>query len=84
MVLAFSGTWILGWGLGLVVVLLVAALVLAIAGVARRITRQAEEITKALDGARDNTVPLWAVKETNNKLARITGGLQRVLSGSGQ
>lgn len=84
MVLAISGNWVLGWGLGLVVVLLVAVLVLAIARLAQRVRQQAHDITQALDGTRHNTDPLWAVKETNNKLDRITSGLQRVLTGGGR
>lgn len=81
MTLAISGNWILGWGLGVVVVALVAVLVLAITALAQRIESQAEDITRALDGARANTDPLWAVKATNHTLDRITRGLQRVLGG---
>ncbi len=81
MTLAISGNWFLGWGLGVVVVLLVAVLVLAITALAHRIEGQAEDITKALDGARANTDPLWAVKETNHTLDRITRGLQGALGG---
>jgi len=79
--LAISGNWILGWGLGVIVVLLVAVLVLAITALAQRIEGQAQDITKALDGARANTDPLWAVKDTNHTIDRITRGLQRVLGG---
>jgi hypothetical protein len=43
------------WAIGAVVVLIGAALLPAIIGVARRITRQADGITKALDGAHTHT-----------------------------
>lgn len=81
MIVALSGNWFLGWGLGLVVVLLVAALILTITALAERVTRQAEEITAALDGARANTEPLFAVRMTNLALDRITRNLRRVRTG---
>ena len=58
MTVALSQWWIVGWVGGVVVVALVAALVLAITALAHRITRQAEDITGALDGARANTEPV--------------------------
>ena len=41
----------------------------------RRIVRQADDITAALDGARQNTLPLYEVKRTNLALDRVTRGL---------
>lgn len=82
MTAAVSTTWVIGWALGAVVVALVAVLVLTITALAQRITRQAEAITQALDGARENTQPLWKVKETNHAIDRITRGLRRVRTGS--
>lgn len=82
--LAISGNWFLGWSLGVVVVLLVAALVLWITALAQRVGRQAADITDALDGARANTDPLFAVKATNHAIARITRGLRRALGGAPQ
>jgi hypothetical protein len=73
-----SGTWVIGWVLGVVVVALVAVLVLYITAAAQRITRQARDITRALDGARENTIPLWEVRTTNHALDRITRGLRRI------
>ncbi len=81
---ALSGYWFVGWGIGLVVVLLVAALVLAITALAQQVTRQAEEITTALDGARANTEPLFAVRMTNLALDRITRNLRRVRTGGAE
>ena len=80
-VLAFSGYWIVGWVIGAAVVVVAAALILIIARIARRIELQAEAITKALDGTRANTEPLWAVKQTNHAVDRITRGLRRVRTG---
>jgi anti-sigma-K factor RskA len=82
MTFAIAIGWILGWVLGVVVVALVAALVLAITALARRIAGQAEAITQALDGARENTVPLWDVRTSNHTIDRITRGLRRVRTGS--
>lgn len=82
MTLAVGAGWIIGWIVGVVVIALVAALVLAITALAQRITRQAASITEALDGARENTLPLWEVRGTNHALDRITRGLRRVRTGS--
>jgi hypothetical protein len=70
-----SEWWIVGWALGGVVVLIAAALLLAIVALGRRIVRQADDITAALDGARENTAPLWDVKQANISLDRINRGL---------
>lgn len=81
-VLAISTGWYIGWIGGVIVVALVAALVLTITALAQRIVRQAEAITEALDGARENTLPLWEVRDTNHAIDRITRGLRRVRTGS--
>ena len=81
--LALSQWWIVGWVGGVVVVALVAALVLAITALAQRIVRQAQDITTALDGARANTAPLFAVRGTNSAVDRITRGLRTVRTGGG-
>jgi hypothetical protein len=70
--LALSSGWYVGWAIGLLVVLLAAGLLLAIIALGRRITRQAEDITRALEGARTNTDPLWEVRSTNHAIDRIT------------
>jgi hypothetical protein len=82
MSLAFSGWWIVGWVGGVVVVAAVAVLVLTITALARRIVSQAEAITAALDGARENTAPLFEVRTTNSAVDRITRGLRTVRTGS--
>jgi len=82
--MAVATGWILGWALGVVVVALVALLVLSITALAQRISRQAEGITQALDGTRENTTPLWEVRSTNMALDRIGRGLRRIRTGGGQ
>jgi len=81
-IVAFSGYWVIGWAAGAVVVVVAAMLIIAIISLARGITRQADDITQALDGARANTDALFAVKNTNHALDRITRNLRRVRTGS--
>ena len=76
MALALSEWWYVGWGIGLVVVLIAALLLITIILLGRRIVRQAEEITAALDGARENTSPLFEVTKTNLAADQIARGLQ--------
>lgn len=84
MSVALDSTWILGYAIGVVVVIVAAALLLLIIGLGRRIVRQAEEITKALDGGRANTDALFDVKRTNLALDRITRGLNAARDGQQQ
>ncbi|HVL97611.1 MAG TPA: hypothetical protein VM266_17280 [Solirubrobacteraceae bacterium] len=72
---ALSYGWYVGWGVGLVVVLIAATLLLVIIGEGRRIVRQAGDITRALAGAAANTDPLWEVRTTNHTVDRITRSL---------
>lgn len=73
--LALSTGWYIGWGIGLVVVLIAAGLLLTIIGLGRRVARQAGEITQALDGTRANTDALWEVRGTNHAIDRVTRDL---------
>jgi hypothetical protein len=79
--LALSVWWVVGWAVGVVVILIAAALLLAIIGLGRRIVRQADGITVALDGARENTMPLFDVTRTNLAVDQITRGLRTVREG---
>ncbi len=74
--IALSVTWLIGYAIGVVVVIIAAALLLAIIGLGRRIVTQAESITEALDGAREHTEPLFEVKHTNLAVDRVTRGLR--------
>ena len=73
--------WWIGWGVGLVVVVVAAGLLLTIIGLGRGVARQADEITAALDGARENTAPLFDVTRTNLAIDRITRDLRAVRTG---
>lgn len=73
--------WIIGWAAGGFVLLLAASLLLTIIALAHRIGRQAAAIVEALDGARENTTPLFDVVRVNHALDRITRGLATVREG---
>ena len=75
MLLALSTWWYVGWVIAGAVVVIAATLLLTIIFVGKRIARQADDITVALDGARANTDPLWGVKQININIDRITRGL---------
>jgi hypothetical protein len=79
--IALSTWWYVGWAIALVVVLIAAGLLLAIIGLGRRIVRQADDVTAALDGTREHTAPLFDVTRTNLAIDRITRGLRRVRTG---
>jgi len=59
-------------------------LLLAITALAQRITSQAQDITTALDGAREHTEPLFSVRGTNSAIDRITRGLRSVRTGGAE
>ena len=81
MTLALSGWWVVGWVVGAVVVLIAAVLLLTIIGLGRRIVRQADEITTALDGARESTTPLFDLTKTNLAIDQTVRGLRSVREG---
>jgi hypothetical protein len=84
MVVALASGWVIGWIIGAVVVVIAAALLLIIIGLGRRIVREADDITVALDGSRANTDPLFDVARTNLAIDRITRGLRAVRTGEPQ
>ncbi len=61
-------------------VLVAAAVLLTIIGLARRIARQAEEIEGAIEGARQHTAPLFEIGAVN----RTLDGIARELSDIGE
>jgi hypothetical protein len=71
-----SVRWKVGWCLGGAVVVVSAGLLLTIIGYARRIARQADEITAALEATRANTAPLFDLVRTNGHLDRIAAPSQ--------
>ena len=78
-----SGAWMVGWVLGALVVAVAASLLVAIIALCRRIVTQAGDITRALDGARENTDVLFDLTRTNRALGSITADLQAVRKGLG-
>ena len=81
MTVAIGIGWWIGWAVALVVVLLAAGLLLTVIALGRRVAGQADDITAALDGARENTAPLFDVTRTNLAVDRITRGLRGVRTG---
>jgi 4-amino-4-deoxy-L-arabinose transferase-like glycosyltransferase len=73
--------WWIGWGVALVVILLAAALLLLVVWLARNVVRQADDITSAIDGARENTTALFDVTRTNLAIDTITRDLRVVRTG---
>ena len=76
-----AGAWVLGWGVGALVVVIAASLLVAIIALCRRIVGQADDITRALDGARENTTVLFDLARTNDTLEAITADLRAVREG---
>jgi hypothetical protein len=69
--------WTLGLIIGLVIVVVVAALLIGILALAHRIGQQAPRIDAALRQARDNTAPLAALSTTIDHATTIIAGLNR-------
>ncbi len=74
--------WVAGWSVGSLVVVIAASLLIAIIALCRRIVGQAEDITRALDGARENTNVLFGLTRTNDALDSITADLRAVREGA--
>jgi hypothetical protein len=75
MVLASDLTgWWVGYGVGAVVVVAVALLVIAIIVTARRIAAVAEDATRSLTTARERTEALWEVATTNTVAGDLLAG----------
>jgi hypothetical protein len=69
--------WTLGYVIGIVLVLVVAALVGTILWLARSIGDEAPKINAGLTDAVHNTAPLGALRTTIEYATTIIGGLQR-------
>ena len=76
-----SAWWFGGWILGVVVVIVAATLLIMAIVQARRIVRQADEITAILDATRENTNPMFEIVKTNHAIERITRGLAGLREG---
>lgn len=77
-----SRSWRLGWVVGGGAVVVAAGLLLGIIALARRIVGQAAEIEGAIDGARENTAPLFDLQGLNRTLERVAGGLRASREGT--
>ena len=71
----------MGWGIGALVVSIAASLLVTIIALCRRIVGQAEDITRALDGAREQTNVLFGLSDTNAAVDSITADLRAVREG---
>jgi hypothetical protein len=69
--------WVIGYTIGIIVVLAVVALVVPILLLARSIGEEAPKINDALAEAVKNTAPLAALRTTIEHATIIIGGLQR-------
>ena len=69
--------WTLGYVIGAVLVVVVAALVVTILLLARSIGDEAQKINGGLTDAVRNTAPLGALRTTIDYAVTIIGGLQR-------
>lgn len=81
MTIALSMWWTVGWVIGTVVVLLVAVLLLAITGLAKKIDGVAQELVTDLDSIATKTGPLQNVAATNTAVKTITRGLRAARGG---
>ncbi len=73
--------WVIGWSIGAGVVGLAASLLVTIIALCRRIVGQAEDITQALDGAREQTNVLFGLSTTNAAVGSIAADLRTVREG---
>jgi len=69
--------WVVGYTIGIIVVLVVVALVLPILVLARQIGNEALKINGELEKAVNHTAPLAALRTTIEHAVIIIGGLQR-------
>lgn len=81
MPLAVQVGWWVGWTVAAVVIVVAALLLLAIIGLGRRIVSQAQDITRTLDSARENTTPMFDLSKTNMALDRTVRSLARAREG---
>jgi hypothetical protein len=63
--------WYVGFAITIVVIAIVVICVASILALARRINTQAVAIENALEQARVQTLPLWAVGNVNDELNQI-------------
>ncbi len=74
--------WTVGWAVGAVVILLVAVLLLAITGLARKIDGEAQQLVTDLDKIAGTTRALHDVGKTNAAVKTITRCLRIARGGT--
>lgn len=77
LVFASNTGWVIGYTLGIIVVLVVVALVVPILLLAHRIGNQATAINEGLEKAVDNTAALGQLSITISSAEAIVAGLRR-------
>ncbi len=70
-------SWVIGFAIFVLVVVIVAVLVITILYWANKIGKQANEINAALQLSEQNTAPLAALQTTIDSVTAIVAGLQR-------
>lgn len=75
--------WYIAYYVAAAILAVVVALVAIILELARRINKQALDITQALDDSRQNTLPLWDVAGANRGLQAIVKNAQTARVGLG-
>jgi hypothetical protein len=75
-VIALSTWWTVGWVVAAVIILIVAALILTITALARKIDGQAQQLVTDLESIARKTRPLHDVGRTNIAVRTITRGLR--------
>lgn len=70
--LAIGTAWWIGWGVGLLFVVIVVALLLLMIRGASRAGDKAQSIVEALNEAEGNTAGLWNVETVNRTVVDIT------------
>jgi len=73
-----ANRWRAGWAAGTGVVLVAAGLLLELIARGGRIAEQADEIAATLERASENAAALFALTDTNAKLAAATAELARL------
>lgn len=77
--------WLIGYIIGVLVVVIVAALALTLIAQARKIGSQAQDILEALRHSRDHTEGLWEVDKVNRSLDEVRTAAReaRLIAGGG-
>jgi hypothetical protein len=70
--------WLLGFVVGLVLVLLVAALLIGILVEARRIRNLAQAATRLVQDIDANTRGIWALRDTHGVALSLLGGAEAI------